>query len=261
METKEKKAPAKAEVKKNTWEYKTRTYYLTGNKEPLILKLSSRHTNRHPLLWFDEEKGYERELRYATNQKSIFVDEQNGPVTLEHIIFENGVLTVPKEKASLQRLLSMYHPAKDRIYKEHDKVEDAKDELSWIEFQIQALNAAQSIDVDHAEAILRVEIGSEVSKMSSKEIKRDLLMFAKKSPQTFMALLEDGNVELRNHAIKASEAGVIALSPDQRTFTWASNGKKLMTVPFDENPFSAMAAWFKTDEGLAVYKSIEKKFK
>ena len=86
-------------------------------------------------------------------------------------------------------------------------------------------------------------------------------MFAKKSPQTFMALLEDGNVELRNHAIKASEAGIIVLSPDQRTFTWASNGKKLMTVPFDENPFSAMAAWFKTDEGLEVYKSIEKKFK
>ena len=39
METKEKKAPAKAEVKKDTWEYKTRTYYLTGNREPLILKL------------------------------------------------------------------------------------------------------------------------------------------------------------------------------------------------------------------------------
>ena len=34
-----------------------------------------------------------------------------------------------------------------------------------------------------------------------------------------------------------------------------------MNVPFDENPYSAMAAWFKTDEGLEVYKSIEKKTK
>jgi len=34
-----------------------------------------------------------------------------------------------------------------------------------------------------------------------------------------------------------------------------------MTVPFDENPYSAMASWFKTDEGLEVYKSIEKKIK
>jgi hypothetical protein len=33
-----------------------------------------------------------------------------------------------------------------------------------------------------------------------------------------------------------------------------------MTVPFDEHPYSAMAAFFKTDEGLEVFKSIEKKF-
>ena len=39
-----------------------------------------------------------------------------------------------------------------------------------------------SIDIDQAEAILRVEIGSKVSGMSSKEIKRDLLLFARKKP-------------------------------------------------------------------------------
>ena len=33
-----------------------------------------------------------------------------------------------------------------------------------------------------------------------------------------------------------------------------------MTVPFDEHPYSAMAQFFKTDEGLEVFKSIEKKF-
>jgi hypothetical protein len=61
--------------------------------------------------------------------------------------------------------------------------------------------------------------------------------------------------------IKATEAGIIALSPDQRSFTWATNGKKLMTVPFDENPYSAFAAFLKTDEGVEIYKSIEKKLK
>ena len=54
---------------------------------------------------------------------------------------------------------------------------------------------------------------------------------------------------------------IIALSPDNRAFTWASNNRKLMNIPFDENPYSAMAAWFKTDEGLEVYRSIEKKLK
>jgi hypothetical protein len=266
METKEKKKPvAKAtatpEVKKDTWEYKDRTYYLKGSKEPLTFKVSSRHTPRHPMFWFDPEKGYNRELRYATNQKSVFVDEQQGPVTLEHIVFEDGTLFVPKEKVQLQKLLSIYHPAKEKVYNEFDKKAEAVDELDIIEFEIKALNAASVIDIEQAEAILRVENGSAVSNLSSKELKRDILIFAKRNPKLFLDLAQDENVVLRNFAINAKEANIIALSQDQRTFTWVSNGRKLMNVPFDENPYSAMAAWFQTDEGLEVYKSIDKKLK
>jgi hypothetical protein len=111
-----------------------------------------------------------------------------------------------------------------------------------------------------AEAIVRVEIGSGVSNMSSKELKRDLLLFAKRNPKLFIDLANDENIQLRNFAIRAKELGVVNLSQDQRIFSWASNGKKLMTVPFDENPYSAFAAYLQTDEGVEVYKSIEKKF-
>jgi len=115
------------------------------------------------------------------------------------------------------------------------------------------------MDIDQAEAIMRVEVGSKVSKMSSKELKRDLLIFAKNNPKLFVELANDENVQLRNVAIVAAENRIIVLAQDQRTFTWGTNGRKLMNVPFDENPYSAMAAWFKTDEGVEVYKSIEKK--
>jgi hypothetical protein len=216
---------------------------------------------RKPLMYFDEEKGYNRELRYATNMKTPFVDEQNGPVTLGHIVFEDGVLTVPKSEVSLQKLLSLYHPNKGLLYSEKDDVQEAVDDLDYLETEIEALNAARSMDIDQAEAILRVESGSSVSKMSSKELKRDLLLFARSNPGLFLELANDENVELRNFGIKAVEANILSLSQDQRTFTWASNGRKLMNVPFDENPYSALAAWFKTDEGVEVYKSIEKKFK
>jgi hypothetical protein len=125
--------------------------------------------------------------------------------------------------------------------------------------ELDALIAAKEMDIDQAEAILRVELGSKVSKMSSKELKRDLMLFAKKNPQLFIELANDENVGLRNFAIKATEEGIIRLSQDQRTFHWGSNDRKLMTVPFDENPYSAMAAFFKTDEGVEIYRSIEKK--
>jgi hypothetical protein len=130
-----------------------------------------------------------------------------------------------------------------------------------LEYEIEALNTAYEMDIDQAEAVLRVEVGSEVAKLSSKELRRDLLLFAKQQPQLFLDLANDENVILRNFAIVAVESGIVNLSHDNRSFTWASNGRKLMNVPFDENPYSAMASWFKTDEGLEVYRSIDKKLK
>jgi len=243
----------------NSWEIKDRTYLIKGENQPLTLKIPSRHTTRHSLLWFDEKRSEQREIRYATNQNSPFKDEQKGEATLGHIVFREGSLYVKKENQALQKILSLYHPLKNKRYKELDEVVIAQDELIDLELEIDALNMARNIDIDQAEAILRVEMGSKVSEMSSKEIKRDLLMFAKKNAKLFLDLANDENVQLRNFAIKATEAGIIKLSSDQRTFMWASNGKKLMTVPFDEHPYSAMAQFFKTDEGLEIFKSIEKK--
>jgi hypothetical protein len=159
----------------------------------------------------------------------------------------------------LQKLLSLYHPLRGRLYEEFSAVEKATDELDVLDMQIDALNAAREMDIDFAEAILRVELGSQVNKMSSKELKRDLLLFARNNPNLFISLASDENVQLRNFAIRAAEAGIINLSQDQRTFTWGSNGRKLMNVPFDENPYSAFAAFLKTDEGVEIYKSIDKK--
>lgn len=244
---------------KPSWEIKDRVYYLKGNKNPLTLTIPSRHTKKHSLLYFDQKTGKQREIRYATNQDSPLVDEQKGEATLGHIMFKGGDLKVPKEKQNLQKLLSLYHPLKGRIYEEFSAVAEAEDELDVLDLQIDALNAARNMDIDQAEAILRVELGSKVNTMSSKELKRDLLLFARKNPALFINLANDDNVQLRNIAIRAAEAGIIRLSGDQRTFTWGSNGRKLMNVPFDENPYSAFAAFLKTDEGVEIYKSIDKK--
>lgn len=245
-----------AKKETNSWEVKDRTYYLLNGKSPLTCTIKSKG-----IFWFDNDKGYERELKYTLNQKTPFVDEFKGEARLGHIVFEDGVLNVPKEKQTLQKLLSIYHPSNGVIYAEFDAVQEAKDDLVDIEMEIEALNMAQAIDLDHAEAILRVEQGSAVSDMTSKEIKRDVLVFAKKNPKLFIDLVNDENVEVRNFGIKAVEANILKLSDDQRTFNWVSNGRKVMTVPFDEHPYSALAAFFKTDEGLEIYKSIEKRLK
>ena len=245
---------------KNNWQIKDRIY-LVKDGSPVSFVLPSKHTKNKPLMWFDEEKGYQRELRYATNQKSVFVDEQKGTATLGHIVFKDGILSVSRKNQALQKFLSLYHPFKNKLYVEDLPEVQAKDELVDIEVQIEALKLAQSLDIDQLEAIMRVEQGSAVSKISSKELKRDAYIFAQQNAKLFIELAGDDSVELRNFGIRAVEAQLIELSSDQRVFTWASNGRKLMNVPFDEHPYSALAAWFKTDEGMEVYKNIEKRLK
>ena len=248
MENKTKKSPK--------WEIKDRMYELTGNNRPIV-----RIMKRKNLYWFDEEKGYQREMAYAVNQKTPFVDEFKGRVRPGHIIFRDGILFVEKENTVLQQLLSIYHPDKNLVYREVDNEVDAEADLDIFELEIDALNAAAEMEVEQMEAIMRAEIGSKVNKMKSKELRRDTLIFARENPKLFLELAKDEDISLRNLGIKAVEADILQLSEDNRTFTAGKEKRKLFEVPFDEHPYTALAAWFKTDEGLKVLKSVEKKLK
>ena len=239
---------------KDEWEIKDRVYYLKGNKKPLSKTIKSRS-----IFWFDEEKGLERELKYCSNQQTCFVDEMKGDQRLDHIVFRNGSLYVEKEKTVLQKLLSNYHPDREKLYYEFKPSVLAEQQIEVLEMEADAIILARQLDIDMAEAIMRVEKGSEVSRLSSKELKRDLLVFARNNPALFLELAADDNVQLRNFGIKATELGIIKLSTDQRNFLWGTNDRKIMTVPFDEHPYTALAHWFTTDEGMEIYSNIEKR--
>jgi hypothetical protein len=252
--------PAAPIQKKDAWVYKDRLYELTTGRKPLVFTVPTVHTQKAPLLWFDKDAGYQRELRYATNQRTPFVDEQDGVATMGRITFRNGELRVPKENVTLQKLLSLYHPyLHNGLISEYKPEQIAENDVEWIEMELEAMNLAKSMDIDEAEAVLRVQNGSGVSKLSSKELKRDLLIFARQQPGLFLNLANDDNVHLRNIGIKATEIGLLKLSQDQRTFSYGDTNRKLMTVPFDEHPYSALASYFKTDEGMEVLQAIEKR--
>ena len=240
--------------KKNAWVIEDKVYYLKNKQRPL-----SRMIKSAGIYYFDEDKGYERELKYCQNQRTPFVDEMTGEQRLEHIIFRNGVLHVTREKQTLQKLLSLYHSDRNRMFYENKPQVQAKHQVEILELEVEAMIAARNMDIDMMEAVMRTEVGSRVSKMSSKELKRDILLFAKRNPILLLELAMDDNIQLRNFGVKATESGILDLSSDQRTFSWASTGRKLFTVPFDEHPYSALAAWFKTDEGMEIYSNIEKR--
>ena len=161
------------EIKKReeSWEIKDRTYRLLSGS-PLTWTIQTKHTRKKPLLWFDEEKSVNREIRYATNQNSIFVDEQDGYATLGHVIFEDGMLIVPRSQQPLQKLLSLYHPNSGTQWQEIDPDKKAKDQVDIAEKTLDALNLVAELEEDHLMAVIRTEHGSAVSGWTPAQVKR-----------------------------------------------------------------------------------------
>ena len=253
-----KKQVSRVSPLEKNWEIKDRTYVLTNNRSPITWTIQTKGSPRNPLLWFNESTGENREIRLASNFPSIFVDEQKGQALLEHIIFEEGVIFVPRNKQNVQKLMSIYHPLIGVLWEEIDDVKDAEDEVDYVEHELQALNLVNELDISHLEAIMRTELGSNVSKSSSKELKRDAYRFARNNPKLFIELSEDEDLQLRNLANRAVESAIIKLTDNNTVFKFP-NGKKIMTVPFEQNAYGALAQYFKTDEGLDLMKSITKK--
>jgi hypothetical protein len=257
MTTKE-KVQSSAAIIDAAWEYKDRTYILKGENSPVSYTIQGKHTPRKPLLWWDEGLKINREIRLATNQDSIFADAQDGYATLTHIMFQDGIIQVPRHEVNMQKLLSVYHPQVDKLWEEVNIAKEAADEIDMLEQEMEALNLVQQLDIEHLEAIMRTELGGSVSTMTSKEIKRDAYRFAKSNPALFIEISTDEDIKLRNLANRAVEQSIIMLTDDNTVFKFA-NGKKILTVPFDQHPYSALSQYFKTDEGVDLMKSLMKK--
>jgi hypothetical protein len=241
-------------------ELKDKVYVLKSQTTPLSYMLNSRNTRRAPLLYFDEEKGINRPLRYARNQKSPFEDEQDDNAILEPIVFEDGFLSVPKNNPVLQKFLSL-HPGIGKIYEEVNTEKDASKEVASLDSQLDAEIAAKELEIDMIENIARLLMGSTVDKLTSSELRRDVRLYARQNPIEFLEMIDDPMVRLQGLAKKALDSKILTLRNGDRDvfFNLKNNKKKMITVPFDETATSAIAAFLQSDEGVEIMKMLEKK--
>ena len=241
---------------------KDRVYVLKSDSTPLSFMLASRNTRRFPLMYFDEEKGVNRSLRYARNQKSPFEDEQDSNAILEPVVFEDGFLRVSKNNPVLQWFLSL-HPGFGKIFEELDTEKDAAQEVYNMDVELDAEVAARDMSIDVAESIARVVMGSNVSRMTSAEIKRDIRLYARRNPVEFLDMLDDPMIKLQSLSQRALDENILTLKNKGRDvyFNLKDNKKKMITVPFEEKPVTAISAYLKTDDGIEVMKMLEKKLK
>jgi len=171
-------------------------YRLKQNAAPLSYLLPTRHTRRSPLLYFDKDQNINRPLRYSSNQKSPFEDEQDGNFIIEPIIFEDGFLTVAANNPVLQQFL-YYHPQRDIVFEEVDKERDASEMIEELNVEVDALIKARQLTIEQLENVSRILFNVDVSKVSTAELKRDVLIYARNEPENFLDVLSDPELDLQ----------------------------------------------------------------
>lgn len=235
-----------------------RIYKLKGKAAPLSYTLPSRNTKRYPLLWFDEENNVNRPLRYAINQKTPFEDEQDGNAIVEPIIFENGFLRVPKNNPVLQQFL-YHHPLNGLTFEEVDYEKDAAKEVENLSSEVDALIEARQLSVEQLETVCRVLFGKDPSRYTSAELKRDVLIYAKRDPRGFLNILSDPMLKLQSNVHVFFESKLLTFRNGRKEvwFNTNSNKKKMLTVPYGEDPYFSVANFFKSDEGIDALKMLE----
>ena len=244
-------------MKKNTTTV-DKTYKLKSNATPISFTLPSRNTSRFPLLYFDEENNTNRALRYARNQKSPFEDEQDGNFILEPVIFDDGFLNVSRTNPVLQQFLH-YHPMNGSVFVEVDKTVDAAKEVEDLNFEVDALIEARQLSIEQLEVVSRVMFQKDVTNVSTAELRRDVLIYAKKEPRSFLEILNDPLLKLQSNVQLFFAHNLLQFRNGQREvwFNTKSNKKKMMSIPFGEDPFETVALFLKSDDGIEVLKFLE----
>ena len=214
---------------------KKRIFILNKDASPLRYSIQTKHSSRKPLTHFDGNLN--RALRYATNQITPFTDEH---VNLQKFLF--------------------IHPQYGSLFSEFDPEKKAVETFEKMNIELEAQIAIRDLKIEEIEAVARVALkgtSANVSSMTTAELKRDMLIWAKKNPSQVFDLLNDENIKLRNIAVRAVEMSILHIKDDQRTVTWSEDKRqKVLTAPYGENVYSALALYFKTDEGLDVMQKI-----
>lgn len=241
-------------------EGKDRVYILKSGKTPPSFTIQSRHSNRRPLLWFDEDKGQNRALRYAKNQKSPFQDEQDDHAVLEPITFFDGVLEVSKTNPVLQQFLAL-HPDNGEIFIEKDEAKAADERVDEISLKVKAQQMLIESDISALIPIAKVLLGAKLTnKLTSRELLRDLLIYAERDAQGVLDAMEDPESEPKSIAADAIAKNLINWRPGKRElfYNFQDNKKKLMSVPVDMEPEDALFSFLNSEEGKELYAYLER---
>lgn len=235
---------------------------LTGRYYPGYLRLPTEE------VIYDPQTKSNRIIRYAPGEASIYKDEQSDTANVSDVLFVNGSLRVDYTNPLLIEYLTKSNhntenpnrlKEKEAIFYEYNPEKVAEKELDEELAKAEAVSLIATLDFDVLKGYARV-LGINIDR-SSKEIKHDLMVLAKRNPKEFTAGIDDPTMKRMQTVYSAIDNGVILIKG--RQFMWASGATKgtpIMVVPSTQDMMKFFTDWTMFDkDGEKVYAEIMKK--
>lgn len=229
-------------------------YLLNRGLSPVSFILQSRDKKTRRLLFFDEKKGMNRSLRYASNQKSVFVDEQDDNFICEPIIFEDGKLSVPNSNPILQEFLSK-HPDNGSLFRLFDPEQQAAEKVEYEDAVLDAKIKIREMSEDKMRSLLNVFEGAYDKNDTKVQLRNKMNRLADSDPWAIIDAMDDPEVVTDDMATRAINDGHVSVRNNGKDihYNLKDNKKRLLVVPTDETPSQSLGRWFKTVEGQDFY--------
>ena len=227
-------------------------YETMGGRGGVFYKLRGNN-----LTVYDEETGRRRAIRYCPGEPSIYVDEQSDQAVREHVIFRNKSLLVRYDQPTLKDYLDK-HP--DNVangggaFKLIDNDQSFQEEVDN-EFLVH--DAISLIKARPIEELLPIAMSLKINtNQKDLQVKRALVLYAKKKPQTFIEMFDNPLVHARTSVMQAMDFQII--SEKKGVIVWSDTGKLVVSVPVGQDAIDTMTRFCLTDKGSSVLNEINR---
>ena len=206
---------------------------------------------------YDKETGQRRAIRYCPGEPSIYVDEQSDQAIREHVIFRNKMLFVKPDQPNLIEFLNK-HPDNTAngggSFQLIDKTVDVEKE---IEDEFLVHDAISLIKARPIEELLPIAMSLKINtNQKDLQLKRALVLYAKKKPQTFIEMFDNPLVHARTSVMQAMDFQII--SEKKGVIVWSDTGKLVVSVPVGQDAIDTMTRFCLTDKGSSVLNEINR---
>jgi hypothetical protein len=209
------------------------------------------------VLVFDEGQGYNREIRYARGERSIFVDEQSTTARRETIVFRDKNLLVNPNQPELLAYLRA-HPDNvangGRVFNEVNNQSTAEEDVENEFLVHDAIGLIRSAAIEELMPMV-LSYGID-STMSSMEIKKELLKFAKGNPKNFMELYDSPVVQIKADVLTAIDFQILLAKADG--MYWGDNNALICPTPMGQNSVEVFTRFLMTDRGNSVRDELQR---